>query len=128
MSVTDTSISALKAHEDCGEAKKVREAIVSQLIAEGKKTRAELSRDIGKEMHIISGRVGDFWEGALVDGYTLIKSGKKVCSVGGKKVEALEVKKLDLESCMAMVHTMRRKYKAEKAAKQGIERAYKAVL
>ena len=45
MSVTDTSISALKAHEDCGEAQKVREAIVSQLIAEGKKTRAELSRD-----------------------------------------------------------------------------------
>lgn len=128
MPVTETSKQALADHQASGEAEKVRGAIVGLLRANGRLTRAELADLTRRPMHVISGRVGDFFEGAVYDGHTIIKSGRKVCSIGGKTVEALEAKELDVESCISLIHGLRQKLKCESAKRQGIERAFKAVL
>lgn len=128
MSVTDTSKAAHQRNEAAGEGQRVRGDVVDFLRLHGRMTRSELAEALDSKLHIISARVGDFFDGALVDGFTVIKSGKKLCSVGGKKVEALEAKELDLESCISMVHALHRRVRVSNAKCQGLERAYKAVV
>lgn len=129
MSVTQTSIEALSEYKQAGKAAEHRELIVEALLSAGHPmTRAEIREATGLPVNIVTGRVADFFEGALCGEFTIEKSGKKICNVGGKRVEALAAKVADVETLRFNMLSLRAKYKASQAKCQGLERALKAAV